>query len=115
MAWNYYPPIPEDAQHLPPRLHAHADMDVLTLLHQRPEDRGLEIAPGKEVDSVPWSNPTPQTSLQTLHLLRATFLSVHCSDCAIALVQCLGQRPQQVCLSAGVLRVSPSSDLGGAN
>ena len=51
MAWNYYPPIPEDAklEDLPARLHAHADMDVITLLHQRPEDRGLEIAPGKEV------------------------------------------------------------------
>lgn len=53
MAWNYYPPIPEDAKQLPPRLHAHADMDVITLLHQRPEDRGLEIAPGKEVKFVP--------------------------------------------------------------
>lgn len=51
MAWNYYPPIPEDAklEDLPARLHAHADMDVITLLYQRPEDRGLEIAPGKEV------------------------------------------------------------------
>ena len=51
MAWNYYPPIPEDAnlKDLPARLHAHADMDVITLLYQRPEDRGLEIAPGKEV------------------------------------------------------------------
>lgn len=55
MAWNYYPPIPEDAklEDLPARLHAHADMDVITLLYQRPEDRGLEIAPGKEIDHNP--------------------------------------------------------------
>lgn len=53
MAWNYYPPIPEDPADLPPRLHAHADMDVITLLYQRPGDIGLEIAPGKEVDDNP--------------------------------------------------------------
>ena len=40
-AWNYYPPITPEQEadikkgQLPPRLHAHADMDVLTLLYQR--------------------------------------------------------------------------------
>ena len=37
-AWNYYPAVTEDreaAAKLPPRLHAHADMDVLTILYQR--------------------------------------------------------------------------------
>ena len=40
-AWNYYPPVTEEQEaaakngKLPPRLHAHADMDVLTLLYQR--------------------------------------------------------------------------------
>lgn len=51
MAWNYYPPIPDDMRDTPPRLHAHADMDIITLLYQRAEDRGLEIAPGKEASS----------------------------------------------------------------
>lgn len=53
MAWNYYPPISEDQVNLPPRLHGHADMDVITLLHQRPGDIGLEIAPGKDVSLCP--------------------------------------------------------------
>jgi hypothetical protein len=44
MAWNYYPPVSPAEQEafkashggkLPPRLHAHADMDVLTILFQR--------------------------------------------------------------------------------
>ena len=35
MAWNWYPPVPEGANKLPPRLHGHADMDVITLLYQR--------------------------------------------------------------------------------
>lgn len=35
MAWNWYPPVPEGTSKLPPRLHAHADMDVITLLYQR--------------------------------------------------------------------------------
>jgi hypothetical protein len=38
MAWNKYPAVsPEDAAkpQQPPRLHAHADMDVLTILYQR--------------------------------------------------------------------------------
>ena len=40
-AWNYYPPLTREQKaqankgQLPPRLHAHADMDVLTLLYQR--------------------------------------------------------------------------------
>ncbi|EFN58207.1 hypothetical protein CHLNCDRAFT_20260, partial [Chlorella variabilis] len=33
---------------VPPRLHAHADMDVLTILFQRDDAVGLEIAPGNE-------------------------------------------------------------------
>ena len=36
MAWNWYPPVKEEDKDLPPRLHGHADMDVITLLHQRP-------------------------------------------------------------------------------
>ena len=35
-AWNWYPETPQDTTGLPPRLHAHADMDVITLLFQRP-------------------------------------------------------------------------------
>ncbi|CAL5229196.1 g12477 [Coccomyxa viridis] len=58
VAWNYYPPITpkQKAQvskgQLPPRLHAHADMDVLTILYQREGDLGLEIAPGNEVEDL---------------------------------------------------------------
>lgn len=35
MAWNWYPPVKEEDKELPPRLHGHADMDVITLLYQR--------------------------------------------------------------------------------
>ena len=35
MAWNWYPPVAEDTAKLPPRLHGHADMDIITLLYQR--------------------------------------------------------------------------------
>ncbi len=35
MAWNWYPPVGEDTAKLPPRLHGHADMDIITLLYQR--------------------------------------------------------------------------------
>lgn len=58
IAWNRYPGVtPEEREafrknhngKLPPRLHAHADMDVLTILFQRVGDVGLEIAPGNEV------------------------------------------------------------------
>lgn len=51
-AWNYYPPIVADQKaqankgQLPPRLHAHADMDVLTLLYQR-EGKPLSQASAK--------------------------------------------------------------------
>lgn len=60
LAWNYYPPL-TDAElealrsengKIPPRLHAHADMDVLTILFQRDGDAGLEIAPGNEVEDL---------------------------------------------------------------
>lgn len=44
LAWNHYPPLTKeqieslttDSGKVPPRLHAHADMDVLTVLFQRP-------------------------------------------------------------------------------
>ncbi len=53
VAWNYYPPLqPEDLnKELPPRLHAHADMDVMTILFQQDSHVGLEIAPGKDIDN----------------------------------------------------------------
>ena len=35
LAWNWYPPVNEAAAKGPPRLHAHADMDIITLLYQR--------------------------------------------------------------------------------
>ena len=35
MAWKWYPPVGEDTAKLPPRLHGHADMDIITLLYQR--------------------------------------------------------------------------------
>jgi hypothetical protein len=37
LAVNYYPPMTDEEVHKkqPPRLHAHADMDVLTILYQR--------------------------------------------------------------------------------
>lgn len=38
MAWNWYPPVPKVTSKLPARLHAHADMDVITLLYQRTGD-----------------------------------------------------------------------------
>ena len=46
-AWNFYPPMTEEdlanraAGKLPPRLHAHADMDMLTLLYN-PEGAAVE-------------------------------------------------------------------------
>ncbi|GAB4822422.1 hypothetical protein N2152v2_009468 [Parachlorella kessleri] len=60
LAWNHYPGLSEaeigalrtDSDKLPPRLHAHADVDVLTLLFQRVGDVGLEIAPGNEVEDL---------------------------------------------------------------
>lgn len=58
VAWNYYPPVTKEQEaaakngKLPPRLHAHADMDVLTLLYQREGDIGLEIAPGNEIEDL---------------------------------------------------------------
>ena len=41
LAWNYYPPLADEDldKKLPPRLHAHADMDVLTILFQRDGER----------------------------------------------------------------------------
>ncbi|KAK9834460.1 hypothetical protein WJX74_002175 [Apatococcus lobatus] len=53
LAWNWYPPVNEAAAKGPPRLHAHADMDIITLLYQRTGDCGLEIAPGKDVEENP--------------------------------------------------------------
>eukprot|EP00775_Hariotina_reticulata_P003032 gene3032-3313_t len=59
--WNHYPPVDQALQEqlrkkydgkLPPRVHAHADMGVLTILYQRPGDVGLEIAPGNEVEGM---------------------------------------------------------------
>lgn len=35
MAWNWYPTVAQDTAKLPPRLHGHADMDIITLLYQR--------------------------------------------------------------------------------
>lgn len=37
LAVNYYPPMTDEEvrKKQPPRLHAHADMDVLTILYQR--------------------------------------------------------------------------------
>ncbi|KAI7838916.1 hypothetical protein COHA_007322 [Chlorella ohadii] len=60
MAWNKYPALtPEQIEglkngkgKLPPRLHAHADMDVLTILFNRVGDVGLEIAPGKDSENL---------------------------------------------------------------
>lgn len=60
MAWNYYPPLSAEEREairtnsgkLPPRLHAHADMDVLTVLFQRDDAVGLEIAPGAESENL---------------------------------------------------------------
>ena len=43
MAWNWYPPVKEEDQDLPPRLHGHADMDVITLLYQRTGNRSTCI------------------------------------------------------------------------
>lgn len=58
LAWNYYPPLSEEqasavkaGKTLPPRLHAHADMDVLTILFQGEGCVGLEIAPGKDIEN----------------------------------------------------------------
>lgn len=53
LAVNYYPPMTDEEVHKkqPPRLHAHADMDVLTILYQRAGDTGLEIAPGSEAEN----------------------------------------------------------------
>lgn len=53
VAWNYYPSLKEEerGKDLPPRLHAHADMDVMTILFQQDGHTGLEIAPGKDIDN----------------------------------------------------------------
>ncbi|KAK9812273.1 hypothetical protein WJX73_009505 [Symbiochloris irregularis] len=53
LAVNYYPPLTEEEvkQKQPPRLHGHADMDMLTILYQRPGDTGLEIAPGNDAQN----------------------------------------------------------------
>lgn len=53
LAVNYYPPLTEEEvqNKQPPRLHGHADMDMLTILYQRPGDTGLEIAPGNDAQN----------------------------------------------------------------
>ncbi|KAA6427453.1 MAG: hypothetical protein FRX49_02116 [Trebouxia sp. A1-2] len=53
LAVNYSPPKTDEEVHKkqPPRLHAHADMDVLTILYQRAGDTGLESAPGSEAEN----------------------------------------------------------------
>ncbi len=46
----------------------HTDFDCLTLLHQQPQQGGLQICPGAEVDSRAWTNVEPKPGVITCNI-----------------------------------------------
>jgi isopenicillin N synthase-like dioxygenase len=50
------------------RAGAHTDFDCLTLLHQRTGEAGLQLCPGKEADTMAWTDIEPQAGLVTCNV-----------------------------------------------
>ncbi|GAN94187.1 oxygenase 2OG-Fe(II) [Gluconobacter thailandicus F149-1 = NBRC 100600] len=50
------------------RAGAHSDFDCLTLLHQRAGEGGLQVCPGKDVDSGAWTDVEPATGYVTCNI-----------------------------------------------
>ena len=50
------------------RAGAHTDFDCLTLLHQRPGQGGLQLCPGKELDSGNWTDVPPEKGYVTCNI-----------------------------------------------
>lgn len=56
----------EDSKHW--RAGAHTDFDCLTLLHQRPGQGGLQLCPGKESETLAWSDVPPLPGIITCNI-----------------------------------------------
>lgn len=66
---HYYPIAPEAQAHLGLwRAGAHTDFDCLTLLFQRPGQGGLQVCPGKEMDSQAWTSVEPDEAAITCNI-----------------------------------------------
>lgn len=66
---HYYAIAPEQQAHLGLwRAGAHTDFDCLTLLFQRPGQGGLEVCPGKEMDSNAWTPVPPDEEAITCNI-----------------------------------------------
>ncbi len=65
---HYYPMAQADLDQGQWRAGAHTDFDCLTLLFQRTGQGGLQVCPGKEADSMAWTNVTPQDELVTCNI-----------------------------------------------
>lgn len=50
------------------RAGAHTDFDCLTLLHQRPGHGGLQLCPGKEADTLEWTDVPPLPGVVTCNI-----------------------------------------------
>lgn len=50
------------------RAGAHTDFDCLTLLHQRPGQGGLQLCPGKESDTLAWTDVEPHAGVVTCNI-----------------------------------------------
>lgn len=50
------------------RAGAHTDFDCLTLLHQRPGHGGLQLCPGKESDTLEWTDVEPLPGVVTCNI-----------------------------------------------
>jgi isopenicillin N synthase-like dioxygenase len=57
---------PADTQYW--RAGAHTDFDCLTLLHQRSGEAGLQLCPGREADTMEWTDIEPQAGLVTCNV-----------------------------------------------
>ena len=66
---HYYAIPPEAQAHLDLwRAGAHTDFDCLTLLYQRPGQGGLQVCPGKEMDSQAWTSVEPDEAAITCNI-----------------------------------------------
>ncbi|MEM9202843.1 MAG: 2OG-Fe(II) oxygenase family protein [Actinomycetota bacterium] len=66
---HYYPSTGEDDdQGVRWRAGAHTDYDCLTLLHQRPDQRGLQVCPGHESASGQWTPIEPVSGAITCNV-----------------------------------------------
>ena len=79
LAVNYYPPMTDEEVHKkqPPRLHAHADMDVLTILYQRAGKPRVLTCPLKHALNTLFKRSSALTSNVPHFLALLTFLVQH--------------------------------------